>query len=160
MSAASFSIKRPVATTMLLAFMVVMGLFAYLQIPVDLFPRVEMPTITVMTVYPGASPEEIESLVTDPIEETVSSISGIDTLTSNSLEGVSQVIIQFENEVDQDVAAQDVRSKLDLILSDLPTEAESPIILKLDINATAVVELAVFGTAPIWQTHTLWLKTL
>ena len=147
MSAASFSVRRPVATTMLLAFMIIMGLFSYVQIPVDLFPRIEMPTITVLTVYPGASPEEIENLVTDKIEETVSSISGIDTLTSNSLEGLSQVIIKFENEVDQDTAAQDVRSKLDLILADLPSDAEKPVILKLDINATSVIDLAVYGTA-------------
>ncbi len=149
MDFARFSVDRPVATTMLIAFMVVMGAVAYVDIPVDLFPRVEMPFVTILTVYPGASPTEIENLITDPIEEAVSSISGIDNMTSNSLEGLSQVAIEFEMEIDQDIAAQDVREKVDMILANLPSEAEKPKILKLDINASAVVEVALFGDRPV-----------
>ena len=149
MDFARFSVDRPVATTMFIAFLVVMGAVAYKDIPVDLFPRVELPFVTILTVYPGASPEEIENLITDPIEEAVSSISGIENMTSNSLEGLSQIAIEFEMEVNQDIAAQDVREKVDMILANLPSQAEKPKILKLDINATAVVETAIFGDRPV-----------
>jgi len=149
MNFASLAVERPVATTMLIGVLVVLGMFAYKDIPVDLFPRVEMPYITIVTMYAGASPSEVENLITDPIEEAVSSIAGIENLSSNSLEGVSQVLIEFDMAVDQDTAAQDVREKVDMILADLPDAAERPKILKLDINATAVVEVAVFGDRPV-----------
>ena len=102
-----------------------------------------MPTITVTVVNPGASPQEIETEITDKVEGAVNTISGIDELRSTSVEGVSQVFITFLLEKNPDIAAQEVRNKIDLIVNDLPVTAEQPIVQKLDTDAAPVVRIAV-----------------
>src|SRR4051794_28891661 len=117
---AEICIKRPVFATMLGMALVVLGLFAYLKLGVDLFPKIEFPTVTVTTVLPGASPEEIETQVTKKIEEAVNTIEGIDELRSVSAEGVSQVFITFVLERGTDGAAADVRDRVNRVLRELP----------------------------------------
>jgi HAE1 family hydrophobic/amphiphilic exporter-1 len=140
---AEICVRRPVFATMLILSLTVVGLFSYKSLGVDLFPKIDLPTITVTVVNPGASPQEIETEITDQIEGAVNTISGIDELRSTSVEGVSQVFITFLLEKNPDVAAQEVRNKIDLIVNDLPVTAEQPIVQKLDTDAAPVVRIAV-----------------
>ena len=121
---------RPVFASVLILSITVVGMFSFTQLGVDQFPKVDFPTVVITTVQPGASPEQIETEVTDKIEEAVNTISGIDELRSNSSEGVSQVIIAFLLEKDGDVAAQEVRDKVNLVIPDLPETALAPVIQK------------------------------
>ena len=112
---AEICVRRPVFATMLILSLTVVGLFSYRSLGVDLFPKIDLPTITVTVVNPGASPQEIETEITDKVEGAVNTISGIDELRSTSVEGVSQVFITFLLEKNPDIAAQEVRNKIDLI---------------------------------------------
>src|SRR5215216_369454 len=112
---AEICVRRPVFATMLILSLTVVGLFSYKSLGVDLFPKIDLPTITVTVVNPGASPQEIETEITDQVEGAVNTISGIDELRSTSVEGVSQVFITFLLEKNPDIAAQEVRNKVDLI---------------------------------------------
>src|SRR5438874_1548432 len=146
---AALCVRRPVFATVLILSLVVVGYFAYLQLGVDRFPKVDFPTITITTTLTGAAPEEIETDITDKIEETVNTISGIDQLQSTSSEGVSQVIVQFVLEKNADVAAQEVRDRVNTILRDLPKDADPPIIQKFDPDSVPVLGIALSGPAPI-----------
>jgi HAE1 family hydrophobic/amphiphilic exporter-1 len=140
---AEICVRRPVFATMLILSLTVVGLFSYRSLGVDLFPKIDLPTITVTVVNPGASPQEIETEITDKVEGAVNTVSGIDELRSTSVEGVSQVFITFLLEKNPDIAAQEVRNKIDLIVNDLPVTAEQPIVQKLDTDAAPVVRIAV-----------------
>jgi len=140
---AEICVRRPVFATMLILSLTVVGLFSYKSLGVDLFPKIDLPTITVTIVNPGASPQEIETEITDKVEGAVNTVSGIDELRSTSVEGVSQVFITFLLEKNPDVAAQEIRNKIDLIVNDLPVTAEQPIVQKLDTDAAPVVRIAV-----------------
>src|SRR6266566_2665249 len=140
---AEICVRRPVFATMLILSLTVVGLFSYNSLGVDLFPKIDLPTITITVVNPGASPQEIETEITDKVEGAVNTISGIDELRSTSVEGVSQVFITFLLEKNPDVAAQEVRNKVDLIVNDLPVTAEQPVVQKLDTDAAPVVRIAV-----------------
>jgi HAE1 family hydrophobic/amphiphilic exporter-1 len=142
-------VRRPVFATVLILSLVVVGFFAYLQLGVDRFPKVDFPTIVIATHLTGAAPEEIETDITDKIEEAVNTISGIDQLQSISSEGVSQVTVQFVLEKNTDVAAQEVRDKVNTVLRDLPKDADPPIIQKFDPDSVPVLGIALSGPAPI-----------
>lgn len=138
-------IKRPVFTTMLVSLPVVVGLMAYLNMGVDLFPNVDMPIVSIVTTRAGASVEEMETGVTKLIEEAVNTVSGIDELRSTTKEGMSVVTVIFLLEKNRDVAQQEVQSKVNTILSRLPTGTDTPIIDKFDIDAAPVMTIAVSG---------------
>ena len=121
---AELCIRRPVFATVLILSLVVVGLFAYVKLGVDRFPKVDLPTITITTRLVGASPEEMETEVSDKIEEAVNTISGMDQLLSTSSEGTSVVIASFELEKDGDVASQEVRDRVNSVLAQLPKEAD------------------------------------
>jgi HAE1 family hydrophobic/amphiphilic exporter-1 len=144
---AEICVKRPVFATVIILALVVIGAFSYLKLGVDRFPNVEFPFVTVTTILPGAAPEEVETEVTDKIEEAVNTISGIDELYSFSSENVSVLQIGFDLEKDGDVAAQEVRDKVSSILGDLPGDVEAPIVQKLDPGAIPVITIAVSGSA-------------
>ena len=146
---AEICVRRPVFATVIILSLVVVGWFAYQQLGVDRFPKVDIPTITITTRLVGAAPEEIETDITDKLEEAVNTISGIDQLQSISSEGTSQVIVSFVLEKDLDVAAQEVRDKVNTILRDLPKDADPPIIQKIDPDAVPVLGIALSGPAPI-----------
>ena len=146
---AEICVRRPVFTWVLVLSLVVMGLFAYDRLGVDRFPRIDLPYVTVSTVLVGAAPEEIETEVTDKIEEAVNTISGIDQLVSISSEGVSQVVITFELEKNADVAAQEVRDRVNSVIRSLPRDADPPVVEKIDPDAAPVLSLAVSARAPI-----------
>ena len=146
---AELCVKRPVFATVLILSLVVVGWFAYLQLGVDRFPKVDIPTITITTRLIGAAPEEIETDISDKIEEAVNTISGVDELQSISSEGTSQVIVSFVLEKDIDIAAQEVRDKVNTVLRDLPKDADPPIIQKIDPDAIPILGIAISGPAPI-----------
>src|SRR5215211_1631094 len=140
---AEICVRRPVFATVLILALTVVGIFSFFSLGVDLFPKVDFPVVTVTVVNPGASPQEIETEITDKVEAAVNTISGIDELRSTSVEGVSQVFITFLLDKNVDVAAQEVRDKVGLIRGNLPETAEDPIIQKLDTDAAPVLRIAV-----------------
>jgi hydrophobic/amphiphilic exporter-1 (mainly G- bacteria), HAE1 family len=140
---AELCVRRPVFATMLIMTLMVLGVFSYNRLTVERFPRVEFPTITVTTRLPGAAPQEVETEITDKIEEAVNTISGIDELRSTSSEGVSLVFVTFELERDLDSAAQDVRDKINRALPNLPTTIEQPTIEKLDPDASPIMTISI-----------------
>jgi HAE1 family hydrophobic/amphiphilic exporter-1 len=140
---AKLCIKRPVFATMLILSLVVVGIFCYASLGVDLFPKVDIPTVMVRTTDPGASPEEIETEITKKVEDAVNTISQIDELRSTSSEGQSLVIITFELSKNGDVAAQEVQNKVNLIVNDLPQTAKTPVVQKFDPDATPVLQVVV-----------------
>jgi hydrophobic/amphiphilic exporter-1 (mainly G- bacteria), HAE1 family len=146
---ASISVRRPVFATVITLSLTVVGAFAFTRLGLDRFPKVDFPTVVVTTRFPGAAPEEVETEVTDKIEEAVNTISGIDELRSNSSEGVSQVIVAFLLEKDGDVAAQEVRDRVNRVLPLLPRTIEQPTVEKFDPDSAPVMTLAVSAPAPI-----------
>src|SRR5687767_5937139 len=142
---AEICVRRPVLATVIILALVVVGAFSYFKLGVDRFPNVEFPFIIVQTVLPGAAPEEIETEITDKIEESVNTISGIDELTSFSSENVSVVMISFTLEKNRDIATQEVRDKISTVLSELPTDADPPIVQNFDPGSIPVVTIAVSG---------------
>jgi hydrophobic/amphiphilic exporter-1 (mainly G- bacteria), HAE1 family len=139
------AVRRPVLTTMLVAICVVMGIFGYSRLRTDLFPEVEFPVVSIVTIYPGAGPEEIETQVTDRVEEAVSTLAGIETLQSFSQQNVSMVIVQFDLGMDVDQVAIDVRDRVETVRGQMPAAAEAPIVQKFDIGAMPIVDLALAG---------------
>lgn len=152
---AEICIKRPVFATMLITALVVLGLDSYRRLGVDFFPKVEFPFVTIATVLPGAAPEEVESQVSKRIEEAVNTISGIDELRSSSSEGNSVVSIQFSLEKDGDVAAQEVRDKVNQVLNQLPKDAKQPVIQKVATDASPVISIVVSSPREIRETTKL-----
>ncbi|MBP2651156.1 MAG: acriflavin resistance protein [Firmicutes bacterium] len=132
-------IKRPVFTTMLVMLLVVFGLNAYPSLGIDLYPDIDLPVVVVSITYTGASPEEMESLVTKPVEDAVSSVSGIKTLSSVSREGVSQTILEFEYGVDPKLMANDVREKVASIRKRLPDDIDEPTVQRVDPSSQPII---------------------
>src|SRR5437870_335685 len=138
---AELCVRRPVFASVLILGLVVLGIASYFQLGVDRFPNVDFPVVTVTTTLPGTAPEEMETEVTDKIEESVNTISGIDELRSTSAEGVSQVFVSFVLEKDVNVAAEEVTEKVNAIVNTLPQGVERPTILKIDPDATPILTL-------------------
>lgn len=140
---AEVCVKRPVFATMLILSLVVVGAFSFLSLGVDLFPKIDFPTITITVVNPGASPQEIETEITDKVEEAVNTISGIDELRSTSIEGISQVFVAFVLEKDVNVAAQEVENRVQTVIPNLPETAKQPTVQKLDTDAAPVLRISI-----------------
>src|SRR5207237_3458844 len=155
------AIRRPIFTAMLMVGLVVMGLFSYRRLAIDAFRAIDLPIVTVQTTFPGASAEGVEREVTRRLEEAFNPVQGVRNITSVSLEGVSQVIVEFELGRKVDDAAQDLRSKLDGIRRDLPEDIDPPIVQKLDPAAQPIISLALSSTTltPV-QLKTLADETL
>ena len=145
MTISDVCINRPVFTWVLVAIPVVLGLFSYGELGVDLFPDVDFPVCTVTTVLQGASVEEMETTVTKPIEDIINTVSGIDELRSTTTEGVSIVTVQFLLSKNGDVGMQEVRDKVNTILADLPDGTDPPIVDKFDTSSMPVMTIAVSG---------------
>ena len=146
---AALCVRRPVFASVLILSLTVIGVFSFTQLGIDQFPNVDIPVALVTTRLPGAAPEQVESEVTDKIEEAVNTINGIDTLTSTSSEGVSQVVVSFRLEKDADVATQEVRDRINRILPLLPRTITQPIIEKRDPDAAPVLTVALTANAPV-----------
>src|SRR5919106_4108937 len=142
------AIRRPIFTIMAMSALVLFGYLGYRALGINQFPNVDFPTVSITTILPGASPEVVESAVTDVIENELSSIEGIKHITSTSALGVSTISIEFELGRDIDLAAQAVRDKVSLAEGDLPTDVEPPVVSKLDISAQPNLWIALMGPNP------------
>ena len=149
---ARLCVRRPVFASVLIIALVVVGGVGYTSLGVDRFPRIDFPVVAVITRLPGAAPEEVETEVTDKIEESINTIAGIDDLQSVSSEGISQVFVTFVLEKNVDVAAQEVRDKVNRVLAELPRDIDQPIVEKLDPDATPVLSIALSGTRTLRET--------
>ena len=147
------SIKRPVFATMFILSFVVLGIVSMTRLGIDLFPSVDFPFVNITTVYPGASPEEAETLVTKPIEDAVAGIEGVKRVESHSSEGVSRVGIEFKLGLDAQAAAAEVREKVAAIRFRLPKEIEDPTIARFDVAALPIATYAVSSTLPADKTR-------
>ena len=127
------SIRHPVFISMVMLAMVVVGWLAYVSMPLDFFPDVSFPTMAVVTVYPGAGPEEVQNQVTRPIEEAMVTAPGVEEVQSRSSEGYSMVIVSFNLEKDVDQAIQDVREKIANVRSELPEDVLEPSLVQVDV---------------------------
>ena len=139
------SIKRPVMMTMFLAALLLFGAISFLGLALNLMPEMDIPYVTVQTIYTGASPEQIEAQITRKIEDEVGTVSRIKNITSYSLDSASIMIIEFELGKDPDTATREIKDKVDSIINDLPDEADAPIVEKVDITAFPIVELIMGG---------------
>ncbi|HTO59466.1 MAG TPA: efflux RND transporter permease subunit, partial [Pseudomonadales bacterium] len=130
---------------MLIAFLVVLGLFSYRRLAVDLFPNIDFPIVTVTTTLNGAGVEEMETGVTKPLEEAINTIQGIDELRSVTKEGLSQLQVIFVLERDREAATQDVRDKVSSMMSSLPEGTDAPVVDKFDPESSPILSVAVSG---------------
>lgn len=145
MKLTEISIKRPVFATVIILSLVVIGLVSYISLNVDQYPSVEIPVVAVTVVYPGASPEQVESKVTQKVEDAVSVVAGVEHVTSTISEGVSSTVIQFTAETSPDTAAQEVRDKLGSLQAVLPQDAKAPVISRFDPADTPILSVALTG---------------
>jgi len=143
------SIRRPVAMSCLIIGLTLLGINAYRKMGLELMPRMDLPFITIVTIYPGASPEQIETDIAKRIEDQVVTIDGLKHVNSACMENVCQTLLEFNLGVNVDIAATDVREKLDLIRADFPADVEDPKIMKFDINAMPIITLALTGDVSI-----------
>jgi HAE1 family hydrophobic/amphiphilic exporter-1 len=143
MNLSVFGVKWPVTTSMVFLAMVLLGAFSWTQLGLDLMPDFEIPAVSIITTYSGAGPQEIESTITEIIEEGVSTVENVDEITSQSLEGVSVVTVKFNWGIDLGDATSDIRDKLDLVSRQLPEDAEKPFIFKFNTSMIPVIMLAV-----------------
>ncbi len=143
MSLAAASVRRPVTTIMAFLIVILLGSIAFFHLPVDLMPELVYPTLTVRTDYPNVGPQEIEDLITRPVEEAVAAIAGVETISSSSSEGQSSVRVAFTWGTDLDAAADEIRSRIDRIRGSLPDGAEPPTVFKFDLASFPILFLGV-----------------
>jgi hydrophobic/amphiphilic exporter-1 (mainly G- bacteria), HAE1 family len=145
---AEVCVRRPVFASMLIAAIVVVGGVSFFQLGVDRYPRIETPVVSVNTTNPGATPESIEAEITDRIEAAVNTVAGIDELRSTSTEGQSRVTITFDLSKNPDIAAQEVRAKVDPVIRNLPETADPPVVQKQDPDAMPIMFLSISAPMP------------
>ena len=141
-------IRRPVFTTVTILLAVVVGIYSYLSLGVALIPKVDIPIVVVSTIYEGAGPSEIESLVSKPIEDAVAQVEGIKQIKSYSVEGASFVVAEFKYDINISQAVLDVSNRVKAIASQLPEDAKEPVTEKVDINAEPFMTIAVTSSLP------------
>lgn len=140
-------LKRPVTTVLVVLCLIVFGLNSVFSSKLELIPEMEMPMLIINAIYPGASPDDVEELVTKVIEDEVGTLSGVDTITSMSSENMALVLLQYEYGMDMDQAYTDLKKKLDGLVNDFPDDVQTPTIIEMDINDTASLMLAVNNDA-------------
>lgn len=143
MSIYGSAVKKPVTTILIFVITMVMGLYSLTQLPVDLYPEIELPFLSVYTTYPGASASDIETNITRPIEDVLSSVNGLKEITSTSRDNISVIFLQFEYETNLDEASNDIRSNLSFIDDYLPEDAEDPSILKFNSSMMPIIFYAI-----------------
>lgn len=149
MNITHFSIRRPVGISMIVAFFVVLGLYSYYRIGVELLPALNTPYVTVTVNYPGASADSVEQEIIKPMENALSSVSGVRKMTSSSRYEKGKVSLELDFSANADMAAIDATKKVDAIRGSLPDNADAPVVVKKDLDATPVIELAVTSAQPL-----------
>lgn len=155
MRISEISVKRPVSILMMVFIIITLGFVAFTKLPVDLYPEIEVPVAIVMTDYEGVAPQEIETLISKPMEQSLSTVSNIDRISSVSNEGSSIVVIEFNFGTDMDFATLDIREKVDMVKGFLPEDAGNPLVMKIDPNAMPIIQLAVTNGSDLSQLQTL-----
>lgn len=154
------AVNRPLTIIMFVLALVIMGLVAYSRLQVSRFPKVEFPMVVVVVGFPGASAQETEHLVTEPVERALNGISGVKTITSSSQEGASIITVELNDNADVNQAASDIDRKLSSIRSGLPSDSLQPNIIKADVAAFPLMNVALSGDAPVSQLYDLAKDTL
>jgi HAE1 family hydrophobic/amphiphilic exporter-1 len=134
MGVTHFAIKRPMVVIMAFLAVILLGVMAYSRLPVGLYPKVNMPYVSIDTSYPGADPDDVETFVTKPVEDAVAGISGLKNITSTSAEGMSNVVLEFQTYTDASTAATDTERALATIKATLPADAKDPVVVKYDVS--------------------------
>ncbi len=142
-------VNRPLFTSMLVLGLVVFGINAFPGIGVDQLPRVDVPVVTISTVLKGADPETVAKNVSEPLEQELNGISGLDTIRSQNYDSLSVIVLEFKLDKNIDVASQEARDKVNATLGKLPAEIDTPVVQKLDLQAQALVQLALTGPVPV-----------
>ena len=139
MNIAKGSVDRPILTTVIFLIIITLGIVSFFRLSIDMMPEIEYPSISVSTEYGNVGPQEVEELITRPIEEALAAVQGVEEITSTSTEGSSRVRVAFTWGTDLDVAANDIRDRVDRIMSRLPEDIERPRIYKFDISAFPIL---------------------
>lgn len=155
MNITGFSIKRPAGITMIILFFVVLGLYSYNRIGVELLPAINTPFVTVSVDYPGAGAEEVEKQVIKPLEEGLSSLSKLKKMQASASYGSGDIVLEFDLTANTDLAAMDVSKKVDSIKGRLPAGAKDPLVIKRDINATSIMSLGISSPQSKVETYNL-----
>ena len=142
-----FVLKRPITTLMAVLCLIVFGYTSVTSMSLENIPDMEMPVLMVMTTYSGASPEDVNEIITKPIEDQVGTLSGLKSVTSNSSEGSSMVMLEYEYGTDTDEAYDDLKKKVDLVKNSLPDSAGDPMIMEMDMNSMPCVTLSIENTS-------------
>jgi Cation/multidrug efflux pump len=139
------AVRRPVLTFVVFAVLFILGLFSLSRLKIDLFPNVTLPSISVVTFYRGASSEDVEKLVTEPLERNFSTIPNLKNIRSYSQENLSTIILEFEQGTDLDAATNDIRDRLDLALLQLPSGIERPKIFKFNLSNFPILGVILYS---------------
>src|SRR5665647_2071129 len=144
MKIVNFAVKRPVAITILVAVIIMLGIFTYSKMGLNLLPEMKLPVAAVMTTYTGAGPEEVEQ-VSKTLEGTLAGLSNVKTIQSVSSSGSSIIILQYNWGTDMDLAATDIREKIGIVEKYLPAEVDKPMVIKMDPNMMPILQLGISG---------------
>ena len=137
------SIRKPMFVAVFVVVAVIVGAITYARMPVNLYPDFEIPVVAVRSVYPGASPEEVERAVTKPIEDAVASVGGVDSMTSTSTDSVSSITISFVESRNSKDAAADVTARINSIRGTLPSDIQDPLVYRYDFAALPIISFAI-----------------
>ncbi len=148
MTLTELAIKRPSFVVVIFSVLGVLGLFSYTQLKYELLPKMSVPVVTIMTVYPGASPTEVENTVTKPVEDAVSGIDKISRVNSTSMENLSMVMIEFTQSANVDLAIQDAQRKVNQILSTLPADIKAPVLSKIALDEIPILRMGATSSMP------------
>lgn len=151
MKLSKVSIQRPVTTVMVVFIILLLGIISIGRLPVDLLPKLELPYALVMTSYSGVGPQEIESLITKPLESTVGTVSNLKSISSTSSNGSSMIFVEFNDGTDMDMAMLDMREKIDMIKGFLPEGSDEPMVLELDPNMMPIMQIGISGNEDLVQ---------
>jgi len=149
------SVKRPVTTLMFMLIAVLIGTVSLFRLPVDLYPELEVPVAIVSVDYKGVAPQEMETLVTKPLEQSLATVRDLKNISSYSREGNSIIVVEFEYGTDMDFAALEMREKVDMVKGALPDEASAPLVLKIDPNAMPVIQIGASSSMETGELKTL-----
>jgi HAE1 family hydrophobic/amphiphilic exporter-1 len=149
MSIAKTSIQRPLMMIMVVLAISLFGLVAWQKLPIDRMPNMDLPYVTVQIIYPGAGPEEVELNIIKPVEDQIGTISGIKTMTSYCMENAGVITLEFDNSVNVDFAAIEVKDNIGQIMSLLPDDIEDPVVTKIDFSAMPIMKLALLGDSTV-----------
>lgn len=158
MSLYRFSVKKPITLLMIVCVVIITGIVSLTKIPLDLLPKIEVPVAVVSTSYKGVGPEEIEKLVTEPIEGAVATVGSMKNIQSISYDGNSLIIVEFNSGTDMDFASLEMREKIDLVKGFLPDEVENPMVIKVDPNAMPIIQLSFYSEEDLGKLQSILME--